>query len=344
NSVSNVDRMNNTRQSVFSRNVYGFTAGGPLRRYKTFFFGGFQQDTRRSTVNFPLIVPTEAAVGTLRSLFPGNPGLDLYLNLLGTLRGTANPIGLQLGDDPVTGLNRGVVQFATAPLALPALSGGPQWIARLDHNTSETHRVAFRYIRDSRSNAPITIYFPGFITDNAAQNQNFLFTDHYTLSSSWTNEFRFSYAKQDNDEPERISPQSVPLAQTLPRIIIGQGQAPANIGAVTSPAGLVASPGIRSNFLQFRHSNNLLFQETQTKLSGRHTLRYGVEFLRRLAEQRPSSISAGQFVYTNAAGYSAFANFLDDFSGPSGTARKDFGATVFHPDQFHQSYFFQDTW
>src|SRR5207249_2578900 len=185
NSVSNVDKLNNTNQSVFSWNVYGFTVGGPLRRDKTFFFGGFQQDTRRSTANFPLVIPTEAAVGTLRSLFPGNPRLDLYLNLLGSLRGTANLIGMQLGDDPVTGVNRGVVQFATAPLALSASSGGPQWIARLDHSVSETHRVAFRYIRDSRTNAPITVYFPGFISDRAAQNQNLLFTDHYTLSPSW---------------------------------------------------------------------------------------------------------------------------------------------------------------
>jgi len=328
NSVSNVDKMNHIPRSVFSRNVYGFTVGGPVRRDKTFFFGGFQQDSRRSTTNFPLVVPTEAAVGALRSLFPSNPRLDLYLGLLGSLRGTASPIGLQLGDDPLTGVSRGVVQFATAPLALSASNGGPEWLARLDHNLSEAHRLAFRYIYDSRVNSPISVNFPGFITDQAAQNQNFLFTDHYTFSPSWTNEFRFSYARQEADEPERISPQSVPLARTLPRIMIAQ----------------VDSPGVRSNFLQFRHANNLLFQETQTKLSGRHTLRYGVEFLRQLAAQRPNTVSAGLLNYTNAAGYSAFANFLDDFSGPSGGARKDFGATVFHPDQFHQSYFFQDTW
>ena len=46
----------------------------------------------------------------------------------------------------------------------------------------------------------------------------------------------------------------------------------------------------------------------------------------------------------DAPGYSAFGNFLDDYSGARGTARKDFGATLFHPDQFHQTYFFQDTW
>ena len=111
---------------------------------------------------------------------------------------------------------------------------------------------------------------------------------------------------------------------------------------ITIPS--IDSPGVQSVSLQFRKANNLLFQETQTKLSGRHTFRYGVEFLRQLATQRPAARYLGELIYTNAVGYSAFANFLDDFSGPSGRAQKDFGATVFHPNQFRQTYFFQDTW
>ena len=60
----------------------------------------------------------------LRSLFPSNPRLDLYLNLLGDLRGTAAPIELALGVDPVTGVDRGSVQFATARLpCLPPTTG-----------------------------------------------------------------------------------------------------------------------------------------------------------------------------------------------------------------------------
>src|SRR5262249_9094418 len=300
NSVSNLDKMNHTPQSVFSRNVYGFTLGGPVRKNKTFFFGGLQQDTLRSTRNFPLVLPTEAAVGTLRSLFPSNPRLDLYLGLLGDLRGSASPIGLQLGDDPRTGVDRGVVHFASAPLGLPASNSGPQWLGRLDHNLSEAHRLALRYIYDSRTNSPLNILFPGFILDQAARNQNLLVTDHYTFSSTWTNEFRFSYTRQKADDPQRISPQSVPLARTLPRF---------NIAPIDSPGAGSAS--------QSRLANNLLFQETQTKLSGRHTFRYGVEFLKQLATQLPAANSAGELTYTNAAGYSAFANFLDDFSGPT---------------------------
>jgi hypothetical protein len=48
-SVSNVDKLNGVKQAVFSDNVFGFTTGGPVRKNKTFFFVGFQQEYRHST-------------------------------------------------------------------------------------------------------------------------------------------------------------------------------------------------------------------------------------------------------------------------------------------------------
>src|SRR5262245_6320329 len=149
NSVSIVDKLNGTPQSAFTHNMYGFTVGGPVRSQKTFFFGAFQHGRRKSTQNVSLVLPTEAAVVRLRELFPSNPRLDLYLKPLGSMRGFANPVPVQLGADPTTGVDRGVVQFASAPLALPASDAGPQVLVRLDHNLSEEHRLAFRYIYDA---------------------------------------------------------------------------------------------------------------------------------------------------------------------------------------------------
>lgn len=328
NSVSNLDKLTGTPQSVFSHNVPGFTLGGPIRRNKTFFFGGFQQNTRRSTANFTLVVPTAAAVERLRSLFPSNPRLDLYLGALGELRGTGTPFGQALGVDPQTGVNRGSVQFATASLGMRQTNEGPQGLVRLDHNQSEAHRLSWRYIRDSRINSPITVNFPDFILDSAERNQNFLFTDSYTFGPSYTNEFRFSYGRLDLGQA-RISPQSVPQARTLPWIRILQPT--------------IAAPGVTSA-LQFRRAHNLLFQETQTKLIGRHTLRYGVELLWQRATQRPNANTLGEYRYFSGGGYSAFANFLDDYSGQNGRIIRSFGAEIFHPNQLRQSYFFQDTW
>jgi hypothetical protein len=96
-------------QSVFSNNIYGFTVGGPVRKDRTFFFAGFQQNSLHSTANYPLQVPTADVVSRLRSLFPGNPRLDLYLDALGDFRGTGAPFYVQLGSDPRTGVDRGSV-------------------------------------------------------------------------------------------------------------------------------------------------------------------------------------------------------------------------------------------
>jgi len=98
-SVSNLDKLNGIPKSVFSNNIYGFTAGGPGRKNRIFFFAGFQQNDRHSTSNIAVQIPTGDAVSRLRSLFPSNPRLDLYLNALGDLRGTGAPFAVALGSD-----------------------------------------------------------------------------------------------------------------------------------------------------------------------------------------------------------------------------------------------------
>ena len=328
NSISNLDRLMEIPQSVFSNNVFGFTAGGPMRKNKTFFFAAFQQNDLHSTA-IPLQVPTADAVSQLRALFPNNPRLDLYLGALGDLRGTGAPFKLALGVDPQTGLDRGSVRFATAASVLPSINDGPQWLARIDHFQSEKHRLSWRYSYDSQLILPTTVSFPGFVQETGYSHHNFLFADSYTFSPSYTNEFRFSYGRPD-ESAATTWPGSSPLALTLPNIQIAN----------------VSAPGLVSQDAQFHYGDNFLFQETQTKLSGRHAFRYGVEFLQQLVTQQRAANDLGSISFTdsNALGYSAFANFLDDFSGPSATTNRVFGAKVFQPDQLHQSYFFQDNW
>ncbi len=331
NSISNVNRLMGIPQSVFSNNIFGFTVGGPVRKNKTFFFAGFQQNNLHSTANFPMQVPTADAVSRVRSLFPSNTRLDLYLGTLGDLRGTAAPFNLALGIDPQTGIDRGSVRFGAAAFAMPATNDGPQWLARVDHYQSEAHRLSLRYTYDSRAVLPRgagSVSFPGFVQEDKYSHQNLLFADSYTFGPNYTNEFRFSYGRPDASNYVTW-PGSNPLASTLPSITI------ANISA----------PGVNSQNAQFHYGDNFLFQETQTKLTGRHAFRYGVEFLRQLITQQRGANDLGSISYTNAVGYSAFANFLDDFSGPApASANRVFGAKVLHPDQFRQSYFFQDNW
>src|SRR5215469_7203249 len=162
------------------------------------------------------------------------------------------------------------------------------------------------------------VSFPGFIMEQAFSHYNVVFTDSYTLGSTYTNEFRFSYERPDAKLGTTWSG-SAPLALTLPAITITNA----------------AAPGL-NNSGQFYYGNNFLFQETQTKLTGGHALRYGVEFVRQNITEAPAAATEGKIAFMPSTGYSAFANFLDDFSGPSAVNGKIFGATPFHPGQLRQ--------
>jgi hypothetical protein len=335
-SLSNLDRLSGTSPPSLSENIYGFTVGGPIRKNRTFFFAALQGDRFRSTGQFSFVVPTAEAVLTLRSLFPSNARLDLYLSALGDLRGLANPFPVALGADPVSGADRGAVTFGTAKWLYPSFRDETQGLLRLDHSWSPAHQTSFRYLNDFEAESPSLAdqggggppTFPGYFADLNTGDHNFLVSDAYTIGASLTNELRFSYARAGVNSP--ISPHSAADANTLPAI-----QLPPPI----------ASPGIGGDYPQFLYANNWLLQETQSKLAGRHNFRYGFEFLGQLAKQLGAGFAGrGVFAYTASPGYSAFANFLDDFSGPSGTIRRNFGNPVYYPDSFRQSYFFQDTW
>jgi hypothetical protein len=133
NSMDNQTKLNakpgeKPKKPVFTENIYGFTIGGPIVKDRTFFFGGFQQDTFRQTANIYPKIPTEEAVTKLRAVFPDNPRLDFYLNEMGDIRGYANPRDFNLGRDPTTGVERGTVQFAESSFSLPRGTDRPQWI------------------------------------------------------------------------------------------------------------------------------------------------------------------------------------------------------------------------
>ena len=326
NSRSNLDKLNQQSKSVFNRNIYGFTLGGPIIKNKTFVFGGLQKDSTRSTAKFTFTVPTAEAVAQLRQAFGSNPRLDFYLNEIGNLRGGANLQPIALGADPVTRADRGTIMVGEGSISMAQPNDDIQWLTRVDHNLSEAHRLSFRYLYDSTKVSPNAVNFPGYIVDNNGRSQNFLMADTLTLSPTWTNEFRFSYGRIGFNFT--ISDRSKASAQTMPFFMITT----------------LSSIGIATNQPQFRYANNWLFQEAQSKVAGRHTFRYGVEFLRQLARQRPPFVERGAYSYTAGGGYTAFANFLDDFSGPSGTANRNFGDPVYYPNLFRHSYFFQDTW
>lgn len=318
--------LNNATEAVYHRNIAGFSLGGPIIKNKTHYFGSFQYDVENGTYRDTFVIPTADGAQKLLNLYPNNARLNSYLSILSGIRATADVTTLNFGKDASGNLIK--ANFGKYVYSAPSTTKNIQWLSRITHSLSDTNQLSFRYVYEQSPETLSAVSFPGYEYLYKGRSQNFQFADTWTLNSTLTNEFRFSYGRIGFDW--YISPNALESAFTLPDYGI-------------SSAG---APGVSSGIPQFRYNNNWLFQETQTKISGNHTFRYGAEFLKQLTRQRPPFNERGTINYTNntALGYSAFANYIEDYSGPSGAVSRSFGNPTYYPDQFRQSYYFQDTW
>ena len=340
------------KQSVFTENIFGGTIGGPLPlprfgeggrsilggKDKNFFFFALQFDRFRSTDLRNPRVPTQAGVDALRALFPEgtNPRVDLYLRAIGNVRGvpSQSPVNVALGTGPngagVT-VARGNIQTALANVSMPSIFNDRQYVIRTDHNINDNHKLSFRYTDDDNiSNLQSFAVTPEFTVDFTGKSRNFLATHTWIINSTLTNELRVSpYGLIDFQFP--IASTAGPLAFTLQ-----------NIGFAGS--GGLSTLGLATNLPQFRIAKNYLVQDTMTKVYNSHTFRFGLEFLKQVARQRPPFNERGSFTFQTGGGFTGFANFIDNFSGSRGSANINFGQAFYEPNLFRQSYFFQDTW
>lgn len=324
-------------------NIPDFTIGGPVvlphlynGHDKTFFFAAGQWDRLFGDVTSSnaLRLPTDAGVATLEALAGQCPNAALYLQALGSLRGDPNvtPSNISLtvpsASGTCTNSTRTGLSLATGLFvreqSFSNLDNNHQ--IRIDHKVSEKQNMSFRWLYDKDVQGPSLNNLPGFDNNFQGRTMTGSFTDTYVINARLTNEFRFNYGRIGFN---------FPLAS-------------ADTFHATSPnySGLgVTGFGGATNIPQFRFANNWQYQDTMSWVHKTHTFRYGVDFLRQLARQHPPFNERGSFVYAaSAGGVTAFSDFLDDFGGNGGSLNRQFGSSIYHPNLFRQSYFFQDAW
>ncbi|HEY6248482.1 MAG TPA: carboxypeptidase regulatory-like domain-containing protein [Candidatus Angelobacter sp.] len=326
-------------------NIPDFTFGGPViipgiynGHNKTFFFAAGQWDRFYGSTTTNIQAPDNAGVALLQSLSASCPNAALYLKALGSVRGdpTASPVGIPLNVPSAAGTCNGTTRAGM--VLTTGLFGRSEsfsnldnnHLVRVDHTVSDKQTMSFRWLYDSDIQGPGLNggTLPGFDNNFTGLTMNGLFTDTYMINPRWTNEFRFNYGRIGFN---------FPLASS-----------DAFHSALPNYSGFgVAAMGGATNIPQFRYANNFQYQDTMSLVRGKHTFRFGVDFLRQLAKQHPPFNERGSFVYnasTAGGPVTGFANFLDDFGGTSGSLNRQFGSSIYYPNLFRQAYFFQDSW
>jgi outer membrane receptor protein involved in Fe transport len=326
----------------FIDNIPDGTIGGPVifphlydGRNKTFFFAAVQWDRQFGDTSNTFVAADPAGVALLQSLSAQCPQAALYLKALGSLRGdpTNSPSSISLAVPSATGTCNNSTRTGQSltvgnVLRSEAFSSlDNNHLIRIDHIASQNQTMGFRWLYDKFIVGPGLNNLPGFDNNLVGDTLGGTFTDTYVISSRITNEFRFNFG--------RIA-FNFPLAATD---TFHGTLANYSISGITGFGGA-------TNIPQYRFANNFQYADTMSLVRGKHTFRFGGDFLKQQARQHPPFNERGSFVYnaSTAVAATSFANFLDDFGGKSGTLNRQFGSSIYHPNLFRQSYFFQDSW
>ena len=305
------------------------TLGGPIVKNRTFFFGGFQEDRQVASGSQTVLVPSASGRAAINSLFPKgtNKNVDLFNQLTSGFDATSQFFPEALGN------GRPDIEFGTSAFAYPAKFRDRLLSIKIDHRISDDDLLSGRYSFDDQTNPVASISYPGFITSQQNRFQNTVISETHIFSPGLTNEFRLPYNRITLSFP--IDPTN-PLGLTLPTYDI------AGLNSFTGGTGQAF--GIQSNLPQGRIANNYGLQDTVTWAHGAHSLRFGLDLLDQRSRQFAPITERGALAYRASTGYTAFANFVDDFAGSNGTATRDFGSPAYYPTLFRQAYFVQDRW
>lgn len=315
NAVFNARNFFASQRDQLKRGQFGGTFGGPIRKDKTFVFGGYQGTRLRNVQGGrTAFVPTPDDIGGDFSalLDKSNP---------------ANPLGKAVTiKDPVTGevfANNRIPANRFDPAALGVLkflpSGGgsglvfftrpirqnfDEAVGRVDHLISAKDHLTARYYYARFFNTPV--YNPANILTYAdgstIVSQNLLVQETHIFQSNLLNEFRAGYAR---DAASRGPAAGVPSVRDFGVNI--PFQPPDKYVQSISVSGFFSfGDNPKARFIR----NNFVWADDMRLALGRHSISFGADFERRRLDLDNLFLQPGTFGFTgDYTGY-AVADFL----------------------------------
>ena len=328
NARSNLDKRAGLDSAPFrEERQWGGTAGGPVFRNRTFFFGSYQRWTDRQLGSgFTLDgAPTEAGRQVLQSVAGSLPHVQALLQYV--------PAGAPNGDSATFTLGG---QTYTVPLG--SITGSSsivfnnnQATGRIDHHLGNNHTLTGRYLlNDTPDNSGTgQVTPPGLTTVNVANAHSLNVWLNSVLSQTMSNEFRVAWSHLGTNTGAQD-----PSSEEIPSLEITElGMTGFNAGANRTAIGLAV------NLPQFRHNDTYQFQNNLTYVRGNHLIKGGFDIRRQYVKS---------FFFPTIRGllrYATLDSFVADVAEAANINKPlPGGEEVNYYRWWDQYYFVQDEW
>ncbi len=305
-------------KSVFTRNQFGYSLGGPIKKDKLFFFSSTEWIRIRSTALQTVWVPTPELIAA------SSPNTQSFFAAYGHLKSndvllqTQSINGFAAQGITVCGTSAACAAYnPNAPLfsqyaySLAGDAGGGlpdneyQTVARVDYNLSDKTQMYARYALQSIVNPPGVVSnspYQGFDSANTNFNNNALFSITHAFSSTFVSQSKAVFNRLNNQQPFGTQP-PVPTLYVNPTGTINLGQS-----SVVFPGYDPFTPG---SGIPFGGPQNFVqLYEDLSWSRGKHNLRFGGSF-EYIRDNRTFGAyeTAGDYLSSGSIG-GAIGNFL----------------------------------
>jgi len=349
---------------TLKRNQFGYAVGGPAIKDKLFWFTDYQ-GTREinggSASEVQVLSPDQRngniGVGNLGGTVNGSAWAAILSQRLGTAVSAGEsyaqvfPSGIipQSAWSPATVGTIGFIPNPTvgddiyASAAYPTRTSDNMFGQRVDflNRLTGNWSIYYLYQGTNTNQALAGASWPGFPDVTRVKNQQATLSNTRSIGPSAVNEFRASFT--------RLPVQTVPTGTAPTLSSMGFVTGPGTDGINSSgPAGYLGVPSVGLNEFSFgtvapsiANQNTFQFQDSLSKITGRHTLKFGADFRYYQMNQRNAGAPVGGFSFDGSETGSDVADYL--LGAPANytqsslqllDSRSKYGA-AFAQDSFH---------
>jgi hypothetical protein len=304
------DNANGVPKPEFRRNQFGVSAGGPIRKDKTFIFGdyeGLRETTGLSTVD---VVPSLSA----RGIAPGGttPSMPAVVN--GFTFPTTKSATSAFNPDPVTGIDQAAEKYVEAFYPLPnspAPTGNPDTgffvptQSQTDSINYVTTRVDHKF-RDSDSLAGVFMYdkspflqpdsFNNYVESNVTRRRVVTVEENHIFSPTLVNTVRFGWSHIYAASPGTATAINTAASSTDPSLATIAGD---TAGGVFDNSNTLTpvSGGLSSATAAYFNWNSYQVYDNLSLTKGIHSLKFGFNVERILMTESDCGNCGGNYTY-----------------------------------------------